>query len=136
MTRTAHVTKLRAANRELLAEGHLDAIGDFFTRNYVAHGTGPAGLRGHAGIRRWVGKLHRAFRDLQVEVEILVEGRGRVAWQRTIRATHAGDFHGFPPSGKRLVWRDMVTSRFHRGLIAEDWVITDLAEQILRARGR
>jgi hypothetical protein len=34
------------------------------------------------------------------------------------------------------MWRDMVTSRFEGGLIVEDWVISDLAEQLLRARKR
>ena len=60
----------------------------------------------------------------------------RIAWQRTLRATHKGDYMGFPATGKKLVWRDMVTSRFQDGLIQEDWVITDLAEQLLRARKR
>jgi hypothetical protein len=30
----------------------------------------------------------------------------------------------------------MVTSRFRNGLIAEDWVITDLAERLLLAKKR
>lgn len=30
-----------------------------------------------------------------------------------------------------MIWRDMATSRFDNGLIAEDWVITDLAERLL-----
>jgi hypothetical protein len=30
----------------------------------------------------------------------------------------------------------MATSRFDNGLIAEDWVITDLAERLLLARKR
>jgi hypothetical protein len=78
--------------------------------------------------------LQRAFPDLQIEVEILVEGKDRVAWQRTLRGTQQGDFMGFPPCGRQIVWRDMVTSRFRDGLIAEDWVITDLAERLLLAR--
>jgi predicted ester cyclase len=78
----------------------------------------------------------RAFADLQVEVEILVKAKDRVAWQRTIRATQKGDFKGFPATGRRIVWRDMVTSRFRDGLIAEDWFITDLAERLLLARKR
>ncbi len=78
----------------------------------------------------------RAFADLQVEVEMLVEGKDRVAWQRTLRGTHQGDFMGFPASGHQILWRDTVTSRFRDGLIAEDWVITDLAERVLLARKR
>jgi predicted ester cyclase len=78
----------------------------------------------------------RAFPDLQVEVEVLVEGTDRVAWQRTLRATHLGDFKGFPATGRPIVWRDMVTSRFRDGLIAEDWLVTDLADRLLLERKR
>ncbi|MBM3494502.1 MAG: ester cyclase [Armatimonadetes bacterium] len=122
-----------AANSALLANGSVDAIGQFFTPDYVAHSTGKK-MAGHGAIRRFVGMYRRAFPDLRVEVEILVEAKDRVAWQRTIRATHTGDFKGFPATGRRIVWRDMVTSRFRHGLIAEDWVITDLAERLLLAR--
>jgi predicted ester cyclase len=83
-------------------------------------------------VQRW----RRAFPDLSAEVEILVEGSDRIAWQRTLRATHKGDYMGFPANGLKLVWRDMVTSCFQDSLILEDWVITDLAEQLLRAQKR
>jgi hypothetical protein len=43
---------------------------------------------------------------------------------------------GFPATGRPIVWRDMVTSRFQDGRIAEDWVLTDLAERLLLARKR
>ncbi|HKB16995.1 MAG TPA: ester cyclase, partial [Planctomycetota bacterium] len=84
----------------------------------------------------FLGGLRRGFPDLQVEVEILVEGKDRVAWQRTVRGTQRGAYKGFPASGRRIVWRDMVTSRFRDGRIAEDWVITDLAERLLLLRKR
>lgn len=128
-------SRIRAANERLLVEGRLDEIGEFFTQDYVAHATG-RGLAGPAGIRRFLASLRRAFPRLQVDVEILVEGEDRVAWQRTIRGVQRGDHAGFPASGRRIVWRDMVTSRFRGGRIAEDWVITDLAERLLRARNR
>jgi len=73
---------------------------------------------------------------MAVEVEILVEGPERISWQRTLSATHAGTYLGFPATGRKLVWRDMVTSRFRDGLIVEEWVVTDLAEQLLKARKR
>jgi steroid delta-isomerase-like uncharacterized protein len=128
-------SKIEAANATLLANGSVDAIGEFFSTDYVAHGT-DKGMAGHGAIRRFVGMYRRAFPDLRVDVEILVKAKDRVAWQRTIRATHKGDFKGFPATGRRIVWRDMVISRFRDGLIAEDWVITDLAERLLLARTR
>jgi steroid delta-isomerase-like uncharacterized protein len=128
--------KIEAANSALMADGNLEAVAEFFTSDYVAHLTDEDMTGGHDAIRRVLGMYRRAFADLTVEVEILVEGKDRVAWQRTLRATHRGDFKGFPATGRRIVWRDMVTSRFRDGLIAEDWLITDLAERLLLARKR
>ena len=127
-------SKIKAANAALIADGNMEAIGEFFTPGYVAHVTEETMALGHIGIRRILDMYHRAFPDIQVEVEILVEGKNRVAWQRTLRGTHQGYFQGFPPWGRPIVWRDMVTSRFRDGLIAEDWSISDLAERLLLAR--
>ncbi len=127
-------SKIKAANAALLANGDLDAVGEFFTEDYIAHVTDEKMALGHAGIRKVLGMVQRAFPDIQVEVEILVEGKDRVAWQRTLRGTQQGGFKGFPASGRAIVWRDMVTSQFRDGLIAEEWFITDLAERLLLAR--
>lgn len=89
---------------------------------------------GHNLIRGMMELYQRAFPSPKVEVEILLEGPDRVSWQRTIRAKHEGAFKGFPSSGREIVWRDVVTSRFRDGLIAEEWVISDLAEQLLLSR--
>ena len=44
----------------------------------------------------------RAFRDLRVDVEILVKAGDRIAWQRTLRGTHEGDFKGYPGTGRSI----------------------------------
>lgn len=119
-----------------MACGNLDAIPEFFAPDYVAHLTDRDMTGGHNAIRRVLRMYQRAFSDIRVEVEFLVKAKDRVAWQRTLRATHRGSFKGFPGTGRRIVWRDMVTSRFQDGLIAEEWIITDLAERLLLARKR
>jgi predicted ester cyclase len=126
---------IEAANTALIADGNLDAAEEFFTPDYVAHLT-ERDLEGGGAVRGFVRMLHEAFSDIQVEVEILVEGENRIAWQRTVRGTHRGDFMGFPATGRQIVWRDMITTRFREGLIAEDWAVTDLAERLLLARKR
>ena len=76
----------------------------------------------------------RAFSDIEVEIEFLVKTKDRIAWQRTLRAKQTGAFKGFPATNRIIIWRDMITSEFRDGLIAEDWVVTDLAEKLLLAR--
>ncbi len=125
-------TKIIAANSTVLASRDMDAVGEFFAPDYVAHVTdADAGLE---AVRRFIGRLYHAFPELEIEVEVLLEGEDRVAWQRICRGTQKGEFMGFPASGREIVWRDMATSRFRDGLIAEEWVITELAERLLRAR--
>jgi len=127
-------SRIREANASILVNGEFGAIPEFFSRDYLAHVTGSDLTGGHDAIRRTVDRWRRAFPDMAAEVEILVESPDRVAWQRTLSATHEGAYQGFPATGRKLVWRDMVTSRFEGGLIAEEWIVTDLAEQLLRAR--
>ena len=126
-------SKVAAANRALIAEGRLDAVDEYFAADYVGRGTEQK-IEGHGAIRKFVRELQRGFPNLQVEVEILVKAKDRVAWQRTLAGSHRGTFRGFPATGRRVVWRDMIISRFRDGRIVEDWVITDVVERLLRSR--
>lgn len=125
---------VRAANTAILENGDLDAVSELFATDYIAHGTGGDMDGGHEATRRFLGMVMKAFPDLQLEVEILVKSGDRVAWVRRLEGTQKGGFMGFPATGRRVVWRDMVTSRIEDGRIAEEWVVTDLAERLLRAR--
>jgi predicted ester cyclase len=49
---------------------------------------------------------------------------------RTHRGTHQADFMGVPASGRSVTWRDMVVTRYEAGKIAEEWAVSDLAEQL------
>jgi steroid delta-isomerase-like uncharacterized protein len=128
-------SKIEAANRALLVEGKWDAVDEFFTADYVAHGTDRK-IEGHGAIRKFVRELRQGFPDLEVKVEVLLKTKNGVAWQRRLQGSHGGSFRGFPATGRRVVWRDMIVSRFHRGRIAEDWVCTDIVERLLRSRKR
>lgn len=132
----SHTSLIEAANSALMVYGKVGAISEYFAPDYVAHLTGHDLPGGHAAVRNVVAWYRRAFTGIQIDVEILVKAKDRIAWQRTIRATHTGSFKGFPATGRPILWRDMVTSRFQDGLIAEEWVVTDLAERLLLARKR
>lgn len=126
--------KIKAANEALIVGGDLDAVEKYFTSDYIAHITDRNIKGGYSTIKDIIGKLRRSFPDIQVEIEILLEGESRISWQRTMRGTLKHAYQGFPASGARVVWRDMVTSQFRDGLIAEEWVLTDLAERLLLSR--
>ena len=74
--------KIEAANNVLIVEGDLDAIENYFTSDYVVHLTDRDIEGGHSLIRDILGKMRGSFPDIQVEIEILLEGNTRIAWQR------------------------------------------------------
>ncbi|WP_422567088.1 ester cyclase, partial [Ideonella sp.] len=106
----------------------------YFAPDYVVH-LADQDVRGGPALVRSVVELYRsAFADLSVEVLFFFESSDSVGWQRTMRATHTGAFKGFPGTGQPIVWREMVVSQFSGSLIAEEWVVTELAERLLHAR--
>lgn len=125
--------RIVAANAELIDNGNAGAAAEYFAAGYVLHVADQA-FRGPQAVKRFVNELRKSFPDLRAEVEILVSAGDRVAWQRTLRATHKAAFKGFPASDRPIVWRDMVVTRFEDGKIAEDWALSDLAERLLAAR--
>lgn len=126
--------KIKEANLALFLHENLNSVEEFFTPDYVTHLTDDDLAGGHDMICKILRMYLRAFADIQLEVEILIESKDRIGWQRTFRANHKDNFKGFPGTGRPLMWRDMVISQFRDGLIAEEWLISDLAERLLLAR--
>lgn len=125
---------IEAANASVIVDGNIDSIRDFFSVDYVVHVNGQDFSGGHDVVEEIVRAYRRAFSDIQVEVEVLIKAKNRIAWQRTLMAKQTGPFKGFPATNRQIIWRDMITSEFQDGLIAEEWVVTDLAEKLLLTR--
>ena len=125
---------VQAAACSLFERGEVESIGEFFSQNYLVHLTNQDYSGGHKIVQAAIAQVRQAFPELQVEVKILVEGSDRVAWQRTLRGVQEGAYKGFPACNCQIMWRDMVVSRFEDGLIVEEWITTDLAEQLLLSR--
>ncbi|PHM70303.1 ester cyclase [Xenorhabdus sp. KJ12.1] len=125
---------VQAAANSLFERGEIQSIGEFFSSDYVVHLTSQDYSGGHNVIQAAINQVREAFPEPQVEVEILLEGSDRVAWQRTLRGVQKGAYKGFPACNRQIVWREMAVSRFEDKLIVEEWVSTDLAEQLLSSR--
>ena len=123
--------RIRFANEELLGNGNLDVVDRVFAADYVAHGGG----RDHKGrgfARRFVTRLRTAIPDLRVvDVTVLSRAGDVITWQRTLSGTHTVEMKGVPPSGKRVKWREMFVTRFEGEEIAEDWMVSELAGELL-----
>jgi steroid delta-isomerase-like uncharacterized protein len=71
--------------------------------------------------------MRRAFPDLEAHIEDIVAAGDRVAVRLRFRGTHGGDFLGFAATGRAV---EYVSHEFYRiadGLIAEEWICSDMA---------
>lgn len=127
-------SKIERASGTLFVGRKLDEIPEFFASDYRVQSTEGEVDGGHDLVRRFLSALFRAFPELSIKVEIIAEEGDRVTWLRTLRGVQQGAVQGFPAGGKEIVWRDMVATRFHNGLIAEEWIVSDLVERLLRSR--
>ncbi len=122
---------LSHACEELIGNGNLEIIDMVFSADYVAH-AGDKVHSGHDFIRRFSKQLRSALPDLQVvKVQILTQEGNRVTWIRTLSGTHKANMMGMPPSNKKIVWNEMLVSRFEGDTIVEEWVVSELAGEMM-----
>jgi steroid delta-isomerase-like uncharacterized protein len=71
--------------------------------------------------------MKRAFPDLQAHIEDIFAAQDKVAVRLRLRGTHSGEFLGFGATGRTI---EYVSHEFYRiadGLIAEEWICSDMA---------
>jgi steroid delta-isomerase-like uncharacterized protein len=71
--------------------------------------------------------MKRAFPDLRAHVEDIVADGDKVAVRVRFRGTHAGEFLGFAATGRTVDYTSHEFYRIAGGLIAEEWICSDMA---------
>jgi steroid delta-isomerase-like uncharacterized protein len=74
--------------------------------------------------------LHRAFPDLHVTIEDLIEEGDKVVSRNTVTGTHQGAYMGIPPAGRPISCNEFFVMRFENGRIAETCGVVDLLSQL------
>ncbi len=90
----------------------------------------PVQATGPQALREVFARLHRAFPDLHVMVEDLIEEDDKVVGRNTVSGTHQGEYMGLPPTGKTITYNEIFIFRFADGRIAETWGVVDVFSQI------
>ena len=75
-------------------------------------------------------RLYRAFPDLHITLEDMIEEGDKVAVKDLVTGTHLGEFNGLPPTGKSVSYREIFIARFANGRIAEAWGVVDIFTQM------
>jgi len=78
--------------------------------------------------------VKRAFPDLKIHVDDLVAAGDKVGLRLTLSGTHQGEFQGIPATGRTISY---VSHEFYRvadGLVAEEWICSDMASLFSQLR--
>ena len=87
----------------------------------------PAPQHGREVWRQGFEMMRHAFPDLRAHNEDVVAAGDKVAVRLRFRGTHSGEFLGFAATGRAV---EYVSHEFYRvsdGLIAEEWICSDMA---------
>jgi len=90
----------------------------------------PVQATGAQALKEVFEMLHRAFPDLHVTVEDMVEEGDKVVGRNTVTGTHQGEYMGLPATGKSITYREIIIFRFVNGRIAETWGVVDVFSQM------
>jgi predicted ester cyclase len=75
-------------------------------------------------------RLHRAFPDLHITIEDLIEDGDKVVSRNMVTGTHQGEYMGIPPTGRSVRYNEIFILRFIGGRIAETWGVVDVFSQM------
>ncbi len=116
---------------QLITQGNLGIVDSGFSADYMAH-AGEKIHKGHAFIKQFVKQMRKAIPDVKiVKIEILSQSDNVLTWQRILSGTHKAGLKGIPASNKKVKWYELVVSRFDNDKIAEEWIASDLAFQLM-----
>ena len=77
-----------------------------------------------------VARLYRAFPDLHITLEDLIEEGDKVVEKDLVTGTLQGEFNGLPPTGRSVSYHEIFIMRFANGRIAEIWGVVDIFSQM------
>jgi steroid delta-isomerase-like uncharacterized protein len=97
---------------------HLDSI---VAPDFVDHSPAPGQAPGIDGVKQLVARFRTAFPDGEIVPREMLADRDKVVARVSLTGTHVSEFHGVPPSGKRMIANGTETFKFEHGLITESW---------------
>jgi predicted ester cyclase len=125
------IERIKHIADQLIGQGNFNIVETAFSADYIAH-AGQKTHHGHRFIKQFTKQLRTALPDVKiVKIELLSQTDTLLTWQRTLSGTHHADLSGIPASNKKLEWYEIVVSRFDKDKIAEEWVASDLAFQLM-----
>jgi len=126
---------VRRLHVELLEEGRLEKVDEFFDPAFVSHNNPPGFPEGRDGVREFFRIFRDALSDIEVTIdELIVEGDW-AAVATTLSGIHRGELLGIPPTGRPVAVTGIDLVRVE-GKIVEHRGLTDTAGLVRQLTGR
>jgi steroid delta-isomerase-like uncharacterized protein len=90
----------------------------------------PVDATGALVIKEVFTTLLRAYPDLHIAVDDLIEEGDKVVARQTVTGTHLGEYMGLPPTGRSVAYNEIFVFRYVDGRIAETWGVVDVLSQM------
>jgi predicted ester cyclase len=107
---------------EATNEQKLSLYDDLVATDFVDHSRQIQGLE---NVKQFVTMVFKAFPDFHAEIEDII-AEGDKVWVRVkITMTHALEYRGIAPTGKKITETSVSINRIVDGKIVEQWYVTD-----------
>jgi len=90
----------------------------------------PEPLHGRETWQQGYELMKRAFPDLEAHIDDIVAADDKVALRLTLRGTHRGEFQGIRATGRTIAYVSHEFYRVSDGLVAEEWICSDMASLV------
>lgn len=111
--------------RRFIAEvwnaGNLDLADELVHPAYAVPGVGS----GPEGVKQNVSAFRAAFPDLEWAIEDVIAEGDKVVLRLMLHGTQRGEFHGIPPTGKRVTMQEIVIWEILDGRLRSGWFAFD-----------
>lgn len=107
--------------------GELSAISELLSARFSFRGSLGIELQGRDAFARYVTMIRTALAEYRCEILDCVSEEDRAFAKMEFCGRHVAPFRGFEPTGKIVQWLGAALFRFENGVIADLWVLGDLA---------
>ncbi|HEX2755783.1 MAG TPA: ester cyclase [Candidatus Limnocylindrales bacterium] len=105
---------------EIFVQGLPETVDELLAADFVAH-TWPSTGNPRADLKGAIERTSKGLADPRFTIEDMIAEGDQVAVRLTAEATHAGEFMGMPPSGKRYSIGEIHVFRIRDGMVTEHW---------------
>ena len=108
-------------------DGNLDAAEELLRPQFSFRGSLGNEMCGREAFKNYVRTVRAALADYQCEILSCVAEGNQAFAKMCFSGRHVAEFRGYEPTGKHVQWLGAALFRFEDSMIAELWVLGDLA---------